>query len=230
MNAFDVNARKHSEIGTIQGGAEEAPRGAPAPSPAMVDLEIGGTEIVAEVEIVCTRNADGFGCILHSVENLPTDARFFDPPLAARTVHFGGAAVMVFLPHEDWQNILPTPALEAHLPPAVVVGGLAAHVDHAIDGGAAADHLAARIGEGPAIETSFVLRTQHPVRTRVADREKITHRDMKPDPVVAAAGFQQQHAIARVLAQAIGKNAARRAAADNDVIELCIIRYARRLH
>ena len=100
----------------------------------------------------------------------------------------------------------------------VVVGRLAAHVDHGVDRRRAADHLAARIGEAAAVEARLRLGLEHPVRARIADREQIADRNVEPDPVVAAAGFQQQHALAGIGGQPVGQHAAGRARADDDVV------------
>ncbi len=76
----------------------------------------------------------------------------------------------------------------------IVVGGLTAHVDHGVDGGGAADHLAAGIVEAAAVEPRFRLGLEHPVRARIADGEEIADRDVEPNPVVHAPGFEQEHA------------------------------------
>ena len=100
----------------------------------------------------------------------------------------------------------------------IVVGGLAAHIDHGVDGRRAADHLAARIIQAAAVEARLRLGLEHPVRARIADREQVADRNVKPDPIVAAAGFQDQHALGRIGRQAVGEQAAGRARADDDII------------
>ena len=95
---------------------------------------------------------------------------------------------------EVGQHVVPAPARQAELPPAVVVGGLAAHVDHGVDGRAAADHLAARIGDGAAAEARLRLGPVHPVGARIADGEEVADRDVEPDPVVLPARLEQQDA------------------------------------
>jgi hypothetical protein len=104
----------------------------------------------------------------------------------------------------------------------IVVGGLSAHRDHGVDGGGAADHLAAGIGQRAAVETGFGLGPEHPVRPGVADRKEVTDRDMKPDPVVVAAGLQDQHAVVGIGRQPVGHDAARRARADDDIVEITL--------
>ena len=57
----------------------------------------------------------------------------------------------------------------------------------------AADHLAARIVQRAAVQARLGLGLEHPVRARIADGEQIADRNVEPDPVVLAAGLQQQH-------------------------------------
>ena len=84
----------------------------------------------------------------------------------------------------------------------------------------AADHLAARIVQRAAVEPRLGLGLEHPVGARIADREQVADRDVKPDPVVLAAGFEQQHAVLRVGREPVGQHAAGRARADDDVVVL----------
>ncbi len=75
--------------------------------------------------------------------------------------------VEVFRLPEEWQHIVPAPALAAHLAPLVVVAGLAAHIDHAVDRGAAAKHLAARIADGATVQARLGFRLEAPVGARL---------------------------------------------------------------
>ncbi len=100
----------------------------------------------------------------------------------------------------------------------IVVGGLAAHIDHGVDRRRAADHLAARIIQAASVEARLRLGLEHPVRARIADGEQVADRNVKPDPIVAAAGFEDQHALAGVGRKPVGEQAAGRTRADDDVI------------
>src|SRR5262249_35790666 len=119
---------------------------------------------------------------------------------------------------------------EPELAPVVVIGGLAAHVDHGVDGRGAADHLAARIVEAAAVEPLLRLGLEHPVRARVADGEEVAHRDVEPDQIVLAAGFEQQHARSRIGGEPVRQHAAGRPRADDDVVvfafEWCCLGHA----
>ena len=133
---------------------------------------------------------------------------------------FALAEEMILQPPEQRQHVVIAPAGEAELAPVIVIGGLSAHRDHGVDGGRAADHLAARIGQRPAVEPGLRLGLEHPVRAGIADRKEVADRDVKPDPVVVAAGLQDQHAVFRIGRQPVGHDAAGGARADHDIVEI----------
>src|SRR6478672_2493437 len=133
-----------------------------------------------------------------------------------------GALVEVFVLEEIGQAFAPAPAgigAEAVAgAPAVVVAGLAAHVDHAVDAAAAAQHLAARIAKAAAIEARRRLGGIEPVGARVADAVQVADRDVDPEVVVVAAGLDQQDVLVPVGAQPIGEQAPGGAGAADDVV------------
>eukprot|EP01035_Chromulina_nebulosa_P030178 gene30179-40082_t len=127
-----------------------------------------------------------------------------------------GRRDVVFLGEEQRQDVVPPPAVQAQLSPAVVVRRLATHVDHRVDRRRPADHPAARILQAAAVQTGHGLGLVHPVGARIADRKQVADRDVEPDPVVVAAGLQHQHAVARVRAEPVGQDAPGRSRADDD--------------
>src|SRR5262249_10891197 len=96
---------------------------------------------------------------------------------------------------------------------------LAAHVDHAVDAGAAAQDLAARVAQGPSVETGVRLRHVEPVGARIADAAQIPHRNVDPRVVVAPTGLDQQHAPPGIRREAVGQEAARGAGAHHDEVD-----------
>ena len=206
---LDMRAGDDAQVRAVEDRFEEAARRAPPPSAPLVDVEIVGAFVVAAVEVVDLGDADLGRRVAHRVEDRPRHARPFDPPFAARAVQFVGAAVIVLVALEERQHVVPAPALEAELAPAVVVGGLAAHIDHAVDGGRSAEHAAARIGDRAAVEPLLRRGLEPPVGARTADGEEIADRNVQPDPVVAAARFEQQHAMARIGGEAVGEHSSR---------------------
>jgi len=108
---------------------------------------------------------------------------------------------------EQRQHILPCPALVALLGPKVVVGSLAAHVDHAVDGRTATQHLAPRIAQGTPVQPRLGLGLHAPVGAWIADAVKVTDGDMNPGIVVTPARLEQQHPAGWIGGQAIGQQA-----------------------
>src|SRR5579871_933246 len=133
---------------------------------------------------------------------------------------FAVAEEVVFDPLKHRTDIIPAPAGEAELAPVIVVGGLAAHRNHRVDRRAAADHLAARVGEGPPVQASLGFGPVHPVGARVADCKQVADRDVEPDPVVVAAAFEHQHFCARVSGEPVRQDATGGARTDHDVVEI----------
>ena len=79
------------------------------------------------------------------------------------------AEIVVLVVLKMWQHIIPVPARIAQLPPLVVVPRLTAQIEHPIDRRAAAQQLAARIGDGPAVEAGLHLGPKPPIGARIAD-------------------------------------------------------------
>ena len=135
-----------------------------------------------------------------------------------RTVVLTGAGEVVFAGLEQRQHIVPRPARIAFARPTIVVACLAAHVDHAVDRRAAAQHLAPWITQAATTQAALCFGLEAPVGARVTDAEQVTDRNVNPRIVVAPAGFEQQHALLRIRRQSIGQQAPGRAGADHDVV------------
>ena len=131
---------------------------------------------------------------------------------------FVGSALLVFRLLEERQHVLPIPALAAALPPIVVIGRRAAHIDHAVDRTGAAQNLAARLVQGPAVELRLGLGLEHPIDPRVGVGLRVAERDVDPGIAVLAAGLDDQYPGRRIGAEPVGQNAPGRAGADNDEI------------
>jgi hypothetical protein len=101
----------------------------------------------------------------------------------------------------------------------VVVAPLTAHVDHRVDGRAAAEHLAPCVVESAPVQPGLGFRLEAPVRARIVDREEIADGDLDPEVVVLAAGLEQEHRTVRIGREAVGEDAPGAASADDDVVE-----------
>src|ERR1700733_3825112 len=132
---------------------------------------------------------------------------------------------MILVFFKKRKNIVPAPTGEPELAPMIVIGRLAAHIDHGVDRGRAADNLTARVTQAAAIETFFGFGLEAPVRARITDGKQISDGDVKPYPIVAAAGFEQKHALVGVAGKTISHQTAGGACADNDIIVLALVGY-----
>ena len=157
----------------------------------MIDLKIAATFIIAAIEVVRLWDAYLGRRLAKSGQNFPIDTRFLNSPFAICTVHVIAAGKMVFSYAEIGQNVVPGPAHVAHLPPLIIVPGLSAHVDHAVDGRTAAQNLAPGVVDGPAIQAWFRLGLVAPIRSWIAQGVKVTNGNMDPVIIILAASFQQ---------------------------------------
>ena len=124
-------------------------------------------------------------------------------------------------PLEVRQAVGVVPGLHARVAgPALVVEGVAALEDLAVDARRAAEDLAPGVVDAPAVHERLRLGLVHPVVERAADRERQRgrHVDERVDPPVRPTGLEDEHARARIRAQAIGERAPRRAATDDDEV------------
>ncbi len=120
---------------------------------------------------------------------------------------------------EVWQHVLVGPARAPQAGPIVVVAALAAVEHHAVDRCGAAQHLASRDVHAPVAVAWIGLRVVAPVHLRVAEHEQAAGGRTRPEvPLVGRAGFQAQHPVPAVLAQARGDYAATGPRADHDVV------------
>ena len=223
-DALHQAAGLEPQVRPLQRRLEKAARRRPAPPAMLVDVERARALVVAGIEIRDAPDAGLLGRLAERIEDVPAHPRRRDPQLAADGVMIARPQKMMLMPFEERQHVVGAPAGKPELAPMVVVGGLAAHIDHGVDGGGAADHLAARIIEAAAVEPLLRLGLEHPVRARIADGEQVADRDMEPNPIVPPAGLEQQHAAICVGGEPVGQHAAGGAGADDDVVVLAFQR------
>ncbi len=111
------------------------------------------------------------------------------------------------------------PAAIAERRPVVVVLVLPAHVQQPVQRARSAEHPAARPLDAASRDRRIRLGEVAPVELRVVHRLEVADRHVQPQVAVGAAGLEQQHARASVGGQAVREHAARRARADDDVVE-----------
>ena len=135
-----------------------------------------------------------------------------------------GPVVVVFVQLEVRQGLRPTPlVVPSDVCPLLVVTGLTAHVNHAVDAGATAQHFAARITQSATVQTRRRLGLVQPVGARIANAIQVAHRNVNPVVIVFFTRFDQQHALAGVCTQAVGQQTASSAAANDDVVEGVVV-------
>src|SRR5262249_33638871 len=170
-----------------------SPRRRPSTAALLINMEVAGAFVVAAIEVVDRLDARLLRGGAELLQQLPTHARRLDPPFSANRMRFACAEEMILMLLEKRQHVAPGPAGEAELTPLVVAAGRPAHIDHGLDRGGSADHLAAGIAQRPTVEPRFGLGLEHPIRARIADREEIADRNVKPDPVVLPAGLEHKN-------------------------------------
>ena len=98
-------------------------------------------------------------------------------------------------PHEIGQHLRPAPSRIAGSSPAVIILGLPADVKKAVEGAAAADHLAAGIGKAAAAAILDFLRLVRPQQARIVQRIGIGSGHGDRPVIVIGACLQQQHPV-----------------------------------
>src|SRR3546814_8756166 len=121
----------------------------------------------SDLEVLGRRDAALGRRCAKGIEDLPRQALRLDAPLAAAAVAFVAALVVVLRALEVGQDLVPDPAGVAELAPEIIVARLAAHVDHADDRGAAAQHAPARIVQCPPVKPRLRLGLEAPVGARI---------------------------------------------------------------
>ncbi len=131
----------------------------------------------------------------------------------------GGAAVPVLHALEVGEDVGEGPAVGARLGPVVEVLRMAADVDHAVDRGGAAEHLAARGGEAAAAEVRLGLGAEAPVVAGHVHRVGERRRHLDERAPVGAAVLDDRDRVAG-LGEPVGDGGAGGAGADDDVVGL----------
>src|SRR5205807_8857261 len=112
------------------------------------------------------------------------------------------------------------PAAAAHLRPIVVIGRVAADIEHTVDRAGAAQGLAARPLQLPAIGAGLAFAEVIPVDLGVVEDAQHPGRNMNPDVAVGRPSLEQ-HDPRAILAEPAGHDATGRAGPDHDII--CVI-------
>src|SRR5260221_3318392 len=125
-----------------------------------------------------------------------------------------GAALVVLRLEEVGEEVVPGPAGR---PPLIVVAAVAPDVDHRVDRGRAAQHLAARQRDTAAVAARLGRREVAPVDLGAGELQ-VTERDVDVLVRVRRPGLEQQHADVGILGQSSGQDTAGRARSHDHVV------------
>ena len=167
----------------------------------MVHLKVAHTLVDPGVEVRGGRNT-GLLCSLgKGIQNVPAQTLFFNAPFALVAVRSGKRRIVglafiqspvAFVFFESGQHVVPAPRIIARqLCPLVVITRLAAHVDHAVDAGAAAQCFATWIAQAASVEPGIWFCLIEPVCAWVANAVQVTNGDVDPVVIVFATRFEQ---------------------------------------
>ena len=99
-----------------------------------------------------------------------------------------------------------------------IVAGMTTHIDHAVDRGGSADHLASRTDKPPPAKCRFRFCQIAPVIAFHIHRIRKRRRHLDQWPGIAATKFQNKDASLAIRTKTIGKGTAGRTRADNDIV------------
>jgi hypothetical protein len=226
-HAQRLRVREHREVGARHrrmqvGGRGRAALAVPRAAMELRDLVEARAFLLDAVEVVVEGHAR-----LHrgAHEVLADGARRLLVGHLQRTVgavQRARAALVALGAAEPGQHVAEGPAAAAGALPVVVVLAVAAHVEHGVDRARAAEAAPARLVAAAAVQARLRLGAQRVVVDRRAARQH-RHRGGRrahQDAAAVAAGLDQAHAHARILAEPRGERGASGAASDDHVVEL----------
>ena len=216
------------QIGAKTGGLDVGFGGAPPPPVGRCGLVVAATLLLGAIEVGIARDAGLFGGGQHGFGQFVALAVVRHVQRTAGAVEFIGPTGLVFGFPEEREDGVPVPALAPALAPFVVVGVVAANIDHAVDRTRAAESAPARQIKLAVGELLLRHALEFPVHFGIDIGARETKRDVNPRIGVRRAGFQQQHAVLAGLCQAGRDSRPSRSRARDDIIE-CVVHFPRPL-
>ena len=218
----------HMQVGALHGAVQVGDGGGHAGAVLLGHLIPAHPLLLGAVQVGAAGNAGLYGRFDGGVGDGVAVGHVGHVQGAADAVHGVLAALLVLGLPEVGRHVVPRPAGAAHLAPAVVVGVLAAHVEHGVDGGRAAQHLAPRPGVHAAAGAGIGLGFVEPVDLGVLQVGGVAHGHVDHQvghelagvlgrPVVSPR-FEQGHAVPPGFGQPVGQHAARGARAHDHVV------------
>jgi hypothetical protein len=214
-----VRVRRDDQVLPRPRGLQIGDGGAPPPAVADGRLVIADALLARSVEVRIAGDARLDGRLDDGIDDLAAKAAVAHLERPADAVELVLASLLVLGLAEVRQHARVIPALAAALAPAVVVGGRAAHVDHAVERARSAEHLAARLIGGAVVEAGDGLALELPVVDRVRVELVVADRNVNPGMTVAPPGLEQQHPVAAGLRKARRHRATGGARTRDDEVE-----------
>jgi hypothetical protein len=128
---------------------------------------------------------------------------------------------------KDREHVIPAPTPITERCPVIVVTALPAHVDHGVNGGTAAEHLAAGVDDLAPVEPRVGLSAKTPIRAWIVDREQVADRNVDPGVGIRTPRFDQKHAIATTGGKTVSQHTTGGTRAHDHVIKRCLRNHAR---
>ena len=225
QDAGGVRADADVEIAASGGGPQEGARGADAPAVLDQPLHVADAGLRGAVVVGVARDAEAGDAVDEGFHERLAPVGVGDGQQAvAAAVVAVDAADAPLRALEVGQDVGVAPAAVAGLRPGVEVGGVAAIVDHAVDGARPAERAALRYEDGAVGGAGAGLRLELPGDARVEQDLDDAARNADHGVGVLRPGLQKADGNGGVFGQAIGEHAARGPGADDHVVELVRVR------
>ncbi len=168
------------------------------------DLQRADAILLGAVEVVVARIAGLDRGSDKAVMQFVLGAQIGDVQRAGGPMMLVSAALLSFGAAEIGQHVLIRPAGVAELAPQIEILALAADIDQPVDRARTAEDLAARPWQPAAAQFGLRLGLELPGDLGVVNVAVKSGWNVDPRVAVLAAGFEQQHADARVGAEPVG--------------------------
>jgi hypothetical protein len=220
LDALHEGFGAHGEVRTIPVGVDVRVGHRPAAALLAGDLVEAGALLLGAVEVVGALEPGGDRRLDERVAQLVVVAAVLDPQRSAGSVERPAEPGVALRLDEVRQDVVVAPAVgPVRIAPLVVVGPVAADVDHRVHRRAAAECLHAGPVGAASAELLLRRRLVAPVPSGLEQRGE-RGRQMDGVIVVVGAGFEQQDRDARVLRQPRRDHPASAPRSDDDVVEV----------
>src|SRR5216684_8694736 len=212
--------RDDPQIGALHRRAQITDGGRAAPALARGRLMVADTFLARAIEIVIAWETQLHRALDEGLADRVPIGNIGDAERPIGPVERVGTPCLVLGTLEIGQHVLERPPGVAELTPMIEILGLAADIDHTVDRGGAAEHLAARPENAAIAGAGVGLGLVAPVDGRIGEGLAKAEGDMDPAVAVLAPSLDQQDTSCRVLAEPGRHRATGRPRTDNDKIGL----------